>query len=160
MMNKKIEVNISNKLFYSLIVLITVILVGVGVYAYGGTAPATMGHSMGELMPSCNGWLRGISNDPNSWTCTSVPPSCTGTNQALHWSGSAWSCVTIDVGFACNWVGWSPVCRCQVTEPTDPCGGGVYPILVHQEYCISGYVTQERDVYCCPVDKNGLCMAV
>ncbi len=41
--------NISNKLAYTLIVVLTIILVALGVYAYGGSAPATMGHSAGEL---------------------------------------------------------------------------------------------------------------
>jgi len=159
-MNKKIEVNISNKLLYSFLALVIVIILGIGVYAYGGTAPATMGHTMGELMPSCNGWLRGTSNDPNSWSCTPSPPSCTGTNQALHWSGSAWSCVTIDTGTdSCSWTGWYPVCRCFGTEDA-PCSYNVYPILMHQEYCVGGTITQERDIYCCPTDANGLCMAV
>lgn len=66
--------NISNKLAYTLIVILSIVLIGVGVYAYGGSAPSTMGHSAGELAP---------------------PASCTA-GQTLTWSGSAWTCLLLN----------------------------------------------------------------
>jgi len=48
-MVKKIQINMSNKLFYALVVFGVVSLLGVGVYAYGTFDPTVMGHSAGEL---------------------------------------------------------------------------------------------------------------
>jgi hypothetical protein len=41
--------NISNRLAYTLIVILSIVLIGVGVYATGGNNPAIMGHTSGEL---------------------------------------------------------------------------------------------------------------
>jgi len=64
--------NISNKLAYTLIAIFSFIFIGVGVYAYGGSVPATMGHSTGELSP---------------------PTGCT-TGQVLGMVSGGWNCVT------------------------------------------------------------------
>ncbi|MFH1325397.1 MAG: hypothetical protein ABIH49_01335, partial [archaeon] len=45
----KINVNFSNRVLYSLIALMIVAIASVGVWAYGTSAPATFGHSAGEL---------------------------------------------------------------------------------------------------------------
>jgi hypothetical protein len=74
MRKKKREVfkNISNKFAYTIITLCIVILLAIGVYAYGTSSPSVFGHSIGELAP---------------------PTSCTA-NQILTWTGSAWTCTT------------------------------------------------------------------
>ncbi len=89
--------NISNKLAYTLIAILSIMLVAVGVYAYGNPGtPTTLGHSTGELMPSCTGILTGTSGVANSWGCISATiPTCTGAKQGITWTGSAWSCVNI-----------------------------------------------------------------
>jgi len=46
----KFEVNISNKVFYALVVVVGLVLGGVAVYGYGTSNPAVMGHSTGELV--------------------------------------------------------------------------------------------------------------
>jgi hypothetical protein len=92
-----VKIVIYSKTLYAIIgVFISLLLIGVGVYAYGGTAPATMGHSMGELMPSCTGIVSGTANTANSWSCISSSiPTCTGPEQGLTWTGSLWQCKTL-----------------------------------------------------------------
>lgn len=46
---KKFQINMSNKLFYGLIVISMASLFGIGVYAYGSSNPVVFGHSAGEL---------------------------------------------------------------------------------------------------------------
>lgn len=74
MQKKKREMfkSISNKLAYTIITLCIVILLAIGVYAYGTSNPSVFGHSIGELAP---------------------PTTCTA-NQVLTWTGSAWACTT------------------------------------------------------------------
>jgi hypothetical protein len=90
--------DISNKLAYILIAIFSFILIGVGVYAYGGSVPSTVGHSLGEIaLPSCS------------------------VGQVLDWTGSDWSCLTlsstdmrlsIEAGGVCY---TTPVSTCAVT---------------------------------------------
>ena len=63
----------SNRLSYTIIAIIALALISVGVYAYGGTTPSVMGHSIGEV----------------------APPSSCSSGQVLSWTGSAWSCTTV-----------------------------------------------------------------
>ena len=44
-----IQINLTNKLFYTFVVIIVVLALGIGVYAFGGSTPSTVGHSAGEL---------------------------------------------------------------------------------------------------------------
>jgi len=46
---KKIVINLSDKLFYTLAVLGILIFASLGVYAFGGSTPTIMGHSVGEI---------------------------------------------------------------------------------------------------------------
>lgn len=46
---KKRKVIISNRVIYTLIAFALLVGLGVGVFAYGGSSPSTMGHSAGEL---------------------------------------------------------------------------------------------------------------
>ncbi|MBU2562347.1 MAG: hypothetical protein KKF68_01675 [Nanoarchaeota archaeon] len=46
---KKVTISLSNKTFYTLIAVGVILLLGIGVYAYGTTNPAVFGHSSGEI---------------------------------------------------------------------------------------------------------------
>ncbi|MCK4997679.1 hypothetical protein KAS08_05220 [Candidatus Pacearchaeota archaeon] len=48
-MTKKINIDLSNKAFYFIIVIIVVAFISVGVTAFGGNNPMIMGHSLGEF---------------------------------------------------------------------------------------------------------------
>lgn len=66
--------NISNKLSYTLLSILVILLFGAGVYAYGTSSPATFGHSIGELSPPSpcsNGqYLQWSQNNPTGyWVC-------------------------------------------------------------------------------------------
>lgn len=91
----------SNKLAYTLIAFAFIIGLGIGVYAYGGTAPSTMGHSTGEI----------------------APPSSCSSNQVLTWTGSAWSCTTVSSTDSRFTIGSSGLCynapvTCSATTTT------------------------------------------
>lgn len=45
----KIQINFTNKWFYTFALIIGIFALGVGVYAYGTNDPATFGHSAGEI---------------------------------------------------------------------------------------------------------------
>jgi len=93
-----VKIILSLKTVYAVVaVFISLVLIGVGVYAFSASipstsVPATMGHSMGELMPSCTGMLVG---NGNVWDCIPSPSACTGAEQGLTWTGSAWFCQTL-----------------------------------------------------------------
>ncbi len=74
-MVKKIQINMSNKSFYSLIVFGVLILAGIGVYAYGTSNPAVFGHSAGEieglgelLIPSGAVMAFNLASCPSGWS--------------------------------------------------------------------------------------------
>jgi len=77
-MNKRrvIKISLSNKLFYSLIAVFAVLVLGIGVYAYGTSNPSTFGHSISEIDPPAycggynDGWLRYYDG---SWQCEDTP---------------------------------------------------------------------------------------
>ena len=52
-MVKKIQINMSDRLFYALVVIGVVGLSGVGVYAFGSSDPTVMGHSSAEMEGVC-----------------------------------------------------------------------------------------------------------
>ncbi len=49
MINIKIKKNISNKLYYTLLILSFIFILGFGVYAFGTSSPSTFGHSAEEI---------------------------------------------------------------------------------------------------------------
>jgi len=171
MKGKKIEVNVSNKLFYTIIAILAVLIIATGVYAYhSGGPPSVIGHSMEELEPPqrCGdigyneGWLRyrngvWICQDEPSGSGLSTPVTCTGTNKGLQWDGSSWKCVTFSSsGSGCvGTTSWEPGCLCQVSSSTTLCAGGGYPVTVKQTRCVSD-VLQTRIVYGCP-SSGGAC---
>lgn len=70
---KKINFHLSNKLSYTLVAIVIVLIIGVGVYALTPGVAPNPGHSISEVAP---------------------PSPCTA-NQNLQWSGTDWVCTTI-----------------------------------------------------------------
>jgi len=93
-----VKIILSVRTAYIIAGVFALLLISVGVYAYGTTNPPVLGHTMGEYHPSCSGLVYSSGTD-NSWNCIPTPPSCTGTGKALQMSigsgGYTWSCVTI-----------------------------------------------------------------
>ena len=52
-MVKQFKIVLGSKVFYTLIAVLAVLLVGGIVYAYGSSTPAVMGHTAGELTGVC-----------------------------------------------------------------------------------------------------------
>ena len=182
---EKIEINIPNRVFYSFLFLISIILFGVGVYAYGGTNPSVMGHSIGELAPPGGAGVMMFSS--GSWVyTTNLPPTCTGDSQTVRYDSATrtWGCGT--VGYECSWTGWSPYfyqfitagqdcyyidscyvesdCSTQLCEyrldgiaMDPPLSWDAYATPVQQIECIGGEVTQMRFVSVCPTDATSAC---
>lgn len=94
-----VKVVISVKALCIIGVLFAILLVAGGIYAFGGTVPSTMGHSIGELQPptSCVGYLR--YSAAVGWSCFSFVPSssCSETNQVVQWTGSTWGCGIVNI---------------------------------------------------------------
>jgi hypothetical protein len=166
-MVKKREVNLSNGISYLILISIFVVVVlGIGVYAMTTGSAPNPGHVLDTVSaPSGCGIDTLLKWTGSDWACIPSPPTCAGTNQVLHWDGSAWSCVTVDIGFECNWNGWSPECPCTITDDnTFICGydihnNPVHPSLITQEYCVGGIITNTQSVYCC-AQVGGICAAV
>jgi hypothetical protein len=53
----KININFSNKAFYLLVSILGLLAITAVVFAYGGSTPAVMGHSSGEIEGTCISWL-------------------------------------------------------------------------------------------------------
>lgn len=68
--------NISNRLAYTLIIILSIVLLGMGVYAYNMPPPTNVGHTINEI---------------------AQPSGCLA-NQVLTWTGSAWTCTTPAAG--------------------------------------------------------------
>jgi hypothetical protein len=98
--------NISNKLAYTLIVILSLILLAIGVIAYGGTAPATVGHTTGEIAwPTCSsGQYLTVSGGAVVCTAPAAPASLgiswikTSRGGADSWTGTNARWVYIDTG--------------------------------------------------------------
>ncbi|GEM_PF-2494410 len=182
----KIEINISNRIFYSVLFLIAIILFGVGVYAFNYPGPpSVMGHTMGELQPPSGSGFVAFSS--GAWVYTAnLPPTCTGYRDTLKYDATTrlWTCGP--VGFSCNWEGWSPdfISYPSLTEDcyyidtcsdindcsTELCpyrldGMAMYPPEEWQTYanpvlqteCTSGDVSQVRYASVCPTDATSAC---
>lgn len=64
---KKLQINFTDKWFYTFVVIISLIAIGVGVYAAAGTTP-NPGHPFVELQP-CNTAGEILKSDGTTWTC-------------------------------------------------------------------------------------------
>jgi hypothetical protein len=71
-----IKINLTNRWLYTFIVIGILAIIGVGVYAYGTSTPATFGHSIGEM-----NWQSGIISKLN------VTNLCIGTDCRTSWPG-------------------------------------------------------------------------
>jgi hypothetical protein len=73
-MVKKIQINLGNKTFYTLIIFLAVLIIGGIVYAYNSSPanPAIMGHTSNEVL-NCSrvstGWISLINGNTYSATC-------------------------------------------------------------------------------------------
>jgi hypothetical protein len=129
----KINIQLSNRWTYFLIILGILAIVGVGIYAYGTSSPSTFGHSAGELSgvqkrvsgtcPSGQ-YMYGINSD-GSVLCRNDVDTDTDTNTV-----------------GCNWKNW--YCDCAADT-----SGGVEGAVVVCMYCDGGTVTalDVRQVY-------------
>lgn len=105
-----------------------------------------------------------IPNPGHSFDQVSPPLPC-GDNQYLKWTGSAWACATPSCPTCptcptpgCSWAGWESFgSGCVYTELKTTCSDGSAPRKDTQSYCISGTITQVRDVWLCPKPTTGTC---
>ena len=79
-----LNIKISNRWLYAIVVLIVLLILGLSVWAYGTNVPSTMGHSFGELegvqstLPSCStGQV--LQRVGSSWSCGNLPSASIGT---------------------------------------------------------------------------------
>ena len=169
-MKKRREINFSKRTYYSLITIGVLLLIGVGVYAYGGNSPSVFGHTFGEIQPPrpCeDGQVLTWTGNP-AWACKSITattsggsslPSCS-TGQFLQWDGSAWSCSTIEKGIACP-EGF--VERIVSAEPlyritAEGCGGDPTSLtnakITTEKNCVTSYNSEEGGYYNCDADSG------
>lgn len=140
-----INIHLTNRVMYSLIALSLILIVGVGVYAFGGNDPSYVGHSAGEL----DGLGTLASKDSVDWSeITDKPiglsedlPTCSGT-QKLTFNGTDVICAndyfqadtnsycsvssSCSAGFfGCGNIEYSINCPGSSISITGPeCGGG------------------------------------
>jgi hypothetical protein len=137
--------SISNKLAYTLMVILSLALLGIGVYAYGGNNPPVMGHTAGEInldwgpVIGCEGASNACSfydTDPMECLdqngCSNV---CMGSYTLLCSSLDSYTCNSRSGG-ACSYDGYT--CTGSWSEAVN-CGD------FHISDCAS---TSERSAYC------------
>ncbi len=160
---KKIEINISNKIFYSIVLVLAIILLGVGVYAITPGVAPNPGHLISEVAPP-SGCASGILYfTGSSWYCTTNLPSCTGTNKLLQYDSftNAWSCASFSdsTPYECYWTGYSPNPdpSCLYTSQITRCPDGNTPTQTTQVLCYGGSISSSRTVWICPAGTDGTC---
>jgi hypothetical protein len=77
-----INIHLTNRWLYTLIIIGIIIVIGAGIYAYGGGSgsPSVFGHTINET----------------------APPSPCYANQFLKWDGTKWICTTSGSGYYIN----------------------------------------------------------
>lgn len=140
-MVKQIQINLSNKMFYTLILIGILIVSSWVVFAY--VNPATgVGHDLNELEPCADGQI--LKTSGSSWACAdSVDTSCTasgntitcpdGTSLTDTDTHGSLSCTTYEVNYGnyhhpCNWVcsNVGRICVSAIRQGiTVQCEGGV-----------------------------------
>ncbi len=157
--NFKINIKLANNGLYILIIIGILILVGIGVYAYGTSDPPVFGHTINEVAPpspcSANQFLK-FSNA--SWICSDICPSGTHIVASGYTNGVedvygtttsySYPCSGLPTD-TCNGV-WTTAYTCLVDEsrtctdtnrvPT----GGIAPYL-----CTSRTITCRRAAMLC-----------
>ena len=108
----QLNINVSNKMFYTFIAIGVIILLAWGVIAYGGSQPSVMGHSAGEL-----DFSEGINSDLN----VNGNIGATGTVRVGRYTtanrptcdanilGSFIFDTTVDKPYICAASGWKPL---------------------------------------------------
>jgi hypothetical protein len=74
---KQVVINLSDKLYFALLAVVFVCLLGIGVYAYGTSDPVTMGHSSDEI-------------ESIDWSQISgIPADIVTLGRDCHWTSTA-----------------------------------------------------------------------
>src|SRR3989304_2329067 len=68
-MKRGIHIYLSNKIAYTLMVILIIAIVGVGVYAFGTSTPSTFGHSLGEIEKCTGNKILKMNSEGTAWTC-------------------------------------------------------------------------------------------
>ena len=79
-----LHVHLTNRVAYSLMAILILAIAGVGVYAYGGTVPATMGHSYNEIQRCSANQILKTDSGGTAWTCVNLPSSSQWTTSTAH----------------------------------------------------------------------------
>jgi hypothetical protein len=110
----RVNINMSNRSFYSLITLGVLILLGAGILVVDAYASSNgVGHSYTELQPCGNGQILKIVN--GVWSCgedidtNTVPIANCANGQVLKFAGGIWDCGTDDIGTATTSIAWSEI---------------------------------------------------
>ena len=89
---KRVNINLSNRILYSLITIGILILLGIGVFAYGTSNPPVFGHSAGEIdglpaaIPPGAVMAFNLASCPSGWSAYTA-----GVNRMIVGSGSSYS---------------------------------------------------------------------
>ncbi len=100
-----IQINLSNRLLYTILAIGVLLIAGIGVYAYGTSDPPTFGHSAGEIDeedPTVNAYVKDKAscvaitgsadlcdgNDAGGIADTSADTICAGTSMYLDGDGN------------------------------------------------------------------------
>jgi hypothetical protein len=158
--------NISNKLAYTLIVILSIVLIGVGVYALSPGITPNPGHIIGEVaLPSCsNGQVLGMVS--GSWDCITSPttdsrfaitnnrlcfdaPSGCSDAQVYCWENKypqpiyyGSDCSSLEKTYLdemCYGVCTESGPACDGTDDTSNCAGGTQVYWTASGYCASQY---------------------
>ena len=152
---RQINIKISNRAIYTLAAMMVVVLVGAGfliVNAYGGSSPAVVGHSAGEIVEADPTVLASV-KDGIAWSEISSRPAGLDDGDQGGLTSVPWSIITsrpsglddgdqVGTSISCGWSGWGRTCTTCINQ------GGV---MGNNAYCSGGIVTQMK--YClvsCP----------
>jgi hypothetical protein len=129
---RQVTINFSDKWFYVFVVVVGVFCMMIGVYAFGGSEPAVMGHDAGELGGAC------LSDGTNcdvtrAWVNSRIGSVSTSLEQNT-----------------CQWI--------YISTCGHSCGAGSYYQAVcpvgyymagHSMYTWASYATYNHRIYCC-----------
>lgn len=107
---RQITFRLSNKMFYTLILIGILIVSSWIVFAYGGNNPPVMGHSLGEIDPCGDGQI--LKTSGGSWACVDESYSCTASGSTISCpDGTSLTDTNTDTNtwrpaITCDWSGW------------------------------------------------------
>jgi hypothetical protein len=79
--NIHVNINLSNRWFYTIIIIGILAIIGIGVYAYGTSNPSIFGHSLNELERCAEGQTL-IVNE-STWICVDFPGATVETDPTV-----------------------------------------------------------------------------